>query len=108
MGESKFIRHEPCECGSSDGRAVYTDHKFCFACNTLFKEETKPTRQTYIPPVRVPVFKTWDDDTYRGIPKKVLEQYGIIKTDSGVVFQYRDRTGKPIAQKIRVLTNEQK
>ncbi len=39
---AEFIFHEPCECGSSDGRAVYGDgHKFCFVCSKWFHPEGK-------------------------------------------------------------------
>jgi len=31
--ESKFLKHTPCSaCGSSDARAEYTDHAYCFSC----------------------------------------------------------------------------
>jgi twinkle protein len=40
---NSFLRHEECQCGSSDGRAVYGDpdtqeihHKFCFVCGATF------------------------------------------------------------------------
>jgi len=113
MGESKFLRHDCCDnCDSSDALAVYTDHSYCFACNTYKKaegeEKKKDARPNFIPPIMKPVFKKWEDETYRGIPRRVLEQYGIQRTETGVVFEYRNKEGKVIAQKHRVLSDEQK
>ena len=111
MGESKFLRHGPCDCGSSDGLAIYTDHSYCFACQTYKKgegeEEKKDARPHFVPPMMKPVFKKWEDETYRGIPRRVLEQYGIQRTETGVGFEYRNKEGKVIAQKHRVLSDEQ-
>jgi len=113
MGESKFLRHDCCDnCDSSDALAVYTDHSYCFACNTYKKtegeEKKKDARPHFVPPIMKPVFKKWEDETYRGIPRRVLEQYGIQRTETGVVFEYRNKEGKVIAQKHRVLSDEQK
>ena len=56
----------------------------------------------------IPVFKKWEEETYRGIPRRILEQYGIKRTEAGIVFEYRNKEGKVIAQKHRVLSDEQK
>ena len=103
MSDSAFVRHDPCpDCGSSDALAVYTDHTFCFKCNTFKKtEEAKPAQARDLPPMIDLDFTPWGKDEYRGLTKRVLEQYGIAKTDNGIVFQYRDRQGKHIAQKFR-------
>lgn len=38
--ESVFLYHEPCDCGSSDGRAVYSNGtKYCFVCKDWFGGE---------------------------------------------------------------------
>ena len=104
MGESKFIRHDPCPtCDSSDGLAVYSDHSFCFVCQTFTKGETpeKAPKQRHLPPMIEGGMTPWGSDHYRGIPKRVLDQYGIVKTDDGICFQYRNDSGKHIAQKFR-------
>ena len=111
MGESsRFIRHDPCpNCDSSDALAVYTDHSFCFACQTFTKGETAekaPKPRPIQPMTTLEDLKPWESDHYRGIPKRVLDQYGIVQTDNGVVFQYRNDSGKHIAQKFR--TNDKK
>lgn len=101
--ESRFIGHGACSCGSSDGLAIYTDHTYCFVCNRYSKttEEDRPTRSDPIPPMTTLTIEAWKDESYRGLSKRVLEQYGILRTGDGVVFQYRDEAGKVIAQKFR-------
>jgi twinkle protein len=38
--DSEFSYHTSCSCGSSDGRAVFTDgHSFCYVCNTYFASD---------------------------------------------------------------------
>tara|TARA_Y100001963_G_scaffold142185_1_gene211346 strand:- start:220 stop:561 length:342 start_codon:yes stop_codon:yes gene_type:complete len=112
MSESKFIRHDCCDnCDSSDALAVYTDHSYCFACSTYTKgegkEKKKDARPYFVPPMTIPVFKKWEEETYRGIPRRILEQYGIKRTEAGVVFEYRNKEGKIIAHKTRTITDEQ-
>lgn len=40
-------------------------------------------------------------DYYRGIPGRVLDQYGITQSEDLTVFQYRNKNGEVIAQKLR-------
>ncbi len=42
--KSDFIRHSPCpDCGSRDNLAVYTNHTYCFGCQThKFTDEAAP------------------------------------------------------------------
>ena len=103
MGDSTFIRHDACpDCNSSDALAIYSDHTFCFSCQKYKKGETKePTQSRHFPPVIDLDFTPWGEADYRGLTKRVLEQYGIAQTGDGIVFHYRDRKGKIIAQKFR-------
>ena len=103
MSDSKFLGHGPCSCGSSDGLAIYTDHTYCFVCNTFSKgeQEETPARQDPLPPMTTLTIEAWEDSQCRGLSKRVLEQYGIARTGNGVAFQYRDVAGKVIAQKFR-------
>ena len=110
--ESRFIRHDSCpNCDSSDALAVYSDHSYCFSCQTFTKGETaeETPKQEYFPPV-IPMItkdlKPFGADSYRGISKRVLDQYGVVRRESDVVYQYRDDTGKHIAQKFK--TNDKK
>ena len=108
MGESRFLRHAPCDsCNSSDALAIYTDHTFCFNCQKFTKteegEEVKKTSrpQPVRPMIDVDLTVPWDADHYRGVDKKTLDQYGVYKYADGVAFHYRDKKGVNIAQKIR-------
>lgn len=103
MSDSKFLGHGPCSCGSSDGLAIYSDHTYCFVCNTFTKGEGQEpaTRSDPLPPMTTLTIEAWENEQYRGLSKRVLEQYGIVRTGNGVAFQYRDVAGKVIAQKFR-------
>ena len=46
-------------------------------------------------------FTAYKSEGLRGLPPRVLEQYGIGQTAKGVAFDYRDRSGKVIARKWR-------
>ena len=95
MGESRFLRHDPCDtCNSSDGLAVYTDHSFCFVCQKYIKGEGQEVEKTsrskpVRPMIDVDLTTPWDADHYRGIPKKVLDQYGIYEYAEGVATLQR-------------------
>lgn len=57
---SEFLRHAPCpNCGSSDARAIYDDHEYCFSCKdntgnkrslTYYRNEAKQHYTTMILP----------------------------------------------------------
>lgn len=103
MSDSKFVRHSACpDCNSSDALAVYTDHTFCFSCNTFKKEATEePAQPRDLPPMIDFDLTPWGEADYRGLTRRVLEQYGIARTADGIVFHYRNKQGKIIAQKFR-------
>lgn len=103
-----FVRHEPCEkCGSSDGKAVYSNGTaFCFACETYFRgeegKEVKAPRTTLnkflIPTSRfMPLSK-------RGISQDVCHKFryhiGQIKGKPCHVADYNSN-GKVVAQHLR-------
>ena len=46
-------------------------------------------------------FTAYKSEGLRGLPPRVLEQYGIGQTAEGIAFDYRDRSGKVIARKWR-------
>ena len=46
-------------------------------------------------------FTAYKSEGLRGLPPRVLEQYGIGQTATGVAFDYRDRGGTVIARKFR-------
>lgn len=103
MGE--FVGHAPCTaCDSSDALAVYADGtSYCFSCGSYFgkgKAKEKPSLRVDQPMIELD-FTPWGEANYRGLTKRVLEQYGIVRTSDGIAFQYRNRQGKVIAQKFR-------
>ena len=46
-------------------------------------------------------FTPYKSEGLRGLPPRVLEQYGIGQTEQGIAFDYRDRSGTVIARKWR-------
>jgi len=46
-------------------------------------------------------FTAWETKALRGVSPRVLEQYGIGRTKTGVAFDYRDAAGQVIARKFR-------
>lgn len=111
--ESQFITHTPCEaCGSRDANAVYSDgHTYCFSCRTAVQSQEGETA------VVVPNRVDKKDDEYQfltGTPvtlnnRKLSAQdcrkYEYFVADyrgeKVQVANYRDGTGKLVAQKVR-------
>ena len=104
---STFVRHEPCaNCGSSDALARYSDgHAHCFSCEYYEKGdgseviELKPS----LPP-------TFIESEVRPINSRGLSEESCRKFSYGVgeykgdichVANYKDDSGKVIAQKLR-------
>lgn len=74
-----FVRHEPCsECGSSDGKAVYSNGTaFCFACGKYFAENgATPVRlqQSKAGSVLVPA-STFMDLKKRGLSEEICRKF---------------------------------
>ena len=91
--ESEFIEHTGCEmCGSSDGKAVYTDHTFCFVCHnhSQSSNEKLSTKQLsnaiYLQGSAERLQK-------RGISEKVCQQYKIYRDGDLLRFYYHSRDG---------------
>ena len=82
MGKNtNFIKHTSCECGSSDGNAVYSDGStFCFVCK---KTQAKGTEDTEVDFSVVQTNLNLDEiselpvDTFRNISKQVLYNAGV-------------------------------
>lgn len=101
--DSRFLKHGPCEdCGSSDARAYYTDHEFCFSCSVhkQTQNKTQPAQMTQ------PSTHNFLSVEYGDIPKRKLREdtcrkYGYGITDKFQVASYRDTDGRIVAQKLR-------
>ena len=108
--DSVFLRHEACEkCGSSDAKALYDDGTaYCFSCEAYYpgdgvasmqEDKTEVLDGPFLSPVA-------EDLTKRRLRAKTLQKYGCgIAEDSFgkrvLVFSYRDKAGKVVAQKLR-------
>ena len=117
--EANFVQHIPCpHCGSSDANAEYDDgHSFCFSCETYTppEEGEKPTGDAS----PAPQLQTAQDTEQkaalltgeakaipaRGLTVESCQKYGYLTgVHNGQPVQmavYRDKHGKPVAQKLR-------
>lgn len=105
---SEFRHHTSCPaCGSSDGRAVYDDHEYCFVCQdqsqttSSYKPREKPVSNKDVTPI-ADVFR---EIPRRGLTKDSIEKYKIgINLDKSVdiahVYPYF-KDGHHVANKIR-------
>jgi twinkle protein len=108
--DGEFIRHEACtECGSSDGRAVYSNgSSYCFVCsswkgdaapNTSFNKEATMSKDTLYHGEYVALNK-------RRISKDICRKYGyhLAEDFEGNLVQvanYFDESKKLTGQKVR-------
>ena len=104
-----FVRHEPCDkCGSSDANALYTDGSmWCFSCSTYTSGEQeenvtlppgqKPDNSLLSGSIKELRARKIDEATCRKFDYRVGEYQG----QTVQIATYKDRQGKPVAQKIR-------
>lgn len=108
---SKFLYHEGCEaCGSSDGLAVYEDHKHCFVCghhegevNISDKHEVKHAIDRNLTPLPGGEQIAMKD---RGISAGAVNKYKVTvntnpQSPAGHVYPYFDENGAHVANKVR-------
>ena len=116
--QANFVRHERCEnCGSSDANARYDDgHAFCFSCETYSppEEGEEPTGSTS-PTTQLQATGSSEQKTLlkgeiKAIPARRLTEEsclkfgymtGMHKGQPVQIAVYRDKNGKPVAQKLR-------
>ena len=102
---SRFIRHSACpSCNSSDALAVYDDHEHCFSCDydKQYKEKKEaPSEARSFSPMSEIAFDM--TEPHRGLDKRTLDSYGIGFKDGFIVYQYRNKDGQHVAQKIRAI-----
>lgn len=103
MSEFTFSHHDACpQCGSKDNLSVYTDSlgntkKYCETegCGYTEGYSSNPTAHRYTPPDLV-----YSD--IRGIPKDVLNKYGIgMTSDKQLLYQIYYEDGIMIGAKVR-------
>jgi len=112
--KANCIKHIPCdECGSSDACGLYDDgHTFCFSCEThQSNHESDGEGQETAQNQDNPKQKALLEGAAQAIPARGLTQQDCSKFSylcgvrpGGELVQiavYRDKNGKPVAQKIR-------
>lgn len=103
MEESNYIRKESCtHCGSSDANAIYTDHSYCFSCETyaLLGEPVEPTpTNTNLVDGQVCSLSK------RGISNDTCKfwdyRIGQYKGQAVQIANYKNDRGRTIGQKLR-------
>lgn len=109
---SLLIRKGPCPtCGSSDANAVYTDHEYCYSCQTWRPAGGMGDKGMEIkkPKGLIPAgdFKPL---IKRGIRKDTCELYGMtiseMMGEKVMVAPYRNLQGQVVAQHIRTPDKE--
>jgi len=117
--QANFVRHERCEnCGSSDANARYDDgHAFCFSCETYSppEEEGEEPSGSTSPASQLQATDTSQQKTLltgeikaisaRRLTEESCQKFGYMTgVHNGQPVQiavYRDKNGKPVAQKLR-------
>lgn len=114
--QSKFTHHTECSaCGSSDGKAVYSDGSgYCFVCKTHFKASDGSGRGKVLPMVQKPAvdqIKAISGQVLsipdRGITKATCEAYGVTQSGTEHYYPYTDSKGNDVAWKIRNVPDKQ-
>ena len=111
MTTSKLIRHDSCEdCGSSDGKAVYDDHTYCFVCQTRHwlddKKGGRPIEKTKKDRPLTPLSENPRAMKSRGINSTSVSKYKVlinVNPESNVeaVFPLFDADGRHVANQVR-------
>ena len=97
---SEFLHHAPCpDCGSSDALAVYSDHTFCFSCNSWTSADggqvSKGTSSTITvvgEPLRI---------TNRKITEAVCQRTKTLTDGDKLRFYYHDKDGRVTGCKVK-------
>lgn len=111
VSDSTIVKaHVPCEfCGSSDGAAIYTDHKFCFVCEKFTWLDEKEEGGRFMSSKHLPIIPESEMEIRplraRGITSETCRKYGyhLSKNDFGQPIQVADyrRDGHVVFQKTR-------
>lgn len=110
--QADFVKHVSCElCGSSDGRALYSDgHSYCFAlCDDKdkYQQDHEDSEVVLDKPLKYDRIVVMNKDVeYRSIPERGIsratcEKYGVVSSEKTHEYPYFDRNGKKLAVKYR-------
>ena len=98
--ESEFIRHEPCEqCGSSDGKAVYSDHTHCFVCHHHVFSDGTFNHQVMT--TNVELRGSAGRLQKRGISEQTCEKFKCYREGEKLRFYYFSSDGTLLGAKVR-------
>ena len=99
--EPQFIRHEPCEqCGSSDGKAIYSTNTHCFVCG----HHVITSDDTFIPQTmttHVELRGSAGRLQKRGISEQTCEKFKAYKFGEQLRFYYFSSDGTLQGAKVR-------
>lgn len=98
-----FIRHDQCEeCGSSDAKAIYSAHSFCFVCETWKSlDGVVMTSANSHTSTRMKYEGHAQTLKKRGISEKICERYKIYRNGNDLRFYYHDKDGTCVGAKVR-------
>ena len=106
--ESAVKIHQPCsDCGSSDALTVYSDHTYCFSCQTHTWTDGKSRAD--LP--EQPTNHAFTDVSFQDLPSRKISERTCRKFSYGIgqyrgkkaqIAQYRDNTGLVVSQKCRL------
>jgi twinkle protein len=109
--DSEFVAHTACDsCGSSDANAVYDDgHTYCFSCQEHVNPKSDEADNNFdAMEIRKPselIYGTYSELKSRKLTKQTCKKFGyMVGTHKGKpvqIAEYRDSSGKVIAQKLR-------
>jgi twinkle protein len=114
--QSNFVKHTPCpNCGSQDANAEYDDgHSFCFSCETHTQAEkhgsvaspaTSTSTKNHSEQEKALLTGEAKAIPARGLTEETCRKYGYFtgsyQGQPVQVATYRDKNGKPTAQKLR-------
>lgn len=109
LPKGEFLYHTQCECGSSDGLAVYSSGTaYCYKCSKYYNNieggqvsDTK-TESGFKDSTWEQVTTTEFSTVVRGITPKIYNQYSYFKAPDGShIVNHYDLEGRLVAQKYR-------
>jgi twinkle protein len=106
--ESEFVQHVPCDqCGSRDNGAMYSDgHVYCFGCGAWAGGDGEAPQWTPKERPEVPLINgTFQALRTRKLTEETCRKFGYTvgkyKGETVQLATYRDKKGRPVAQKVR-------
>jgi twinkle protein len=114
---STAVSQGPCECGSSDGKTLYTDgHTHCYVCATTLQPYAKKDNTSMVDTQKTSKLPDIDDTkvgplTDRGIVVETVRHYKVrLRVKHGVVvehyYPYTNSGGEIIAYKKRIVESK--